>query len=289
MIIEDAKIKVLRILCENWFKILKINEIMKYSGLGRTWVYKVLKELEQKELIKKVHKTYAINMDNIFCQNLKQTLDLEKLYLLDKLVLNEILSIINSMKFKLGKNLESILLVGSTARFKRVKGSDIDFLVITSKKDLEIESKLEINLIFLTPRGFNEKYLAGDDFIVTSLAYGLILYDTGFISNFLRKPLPFPTNEELQRKKEFIRKLLERVYKLMEINDLENANNELKFIITQVARIKILREGEIPKSRMELPEQIKNKFIKQTLEKTSSKKLTKTQILDVCEKIEDMI
>jgi|GEM_PF-1788683 len=290
MILEGAKIKILRIFLENWFKELSIKELVKKSGLGRTWIYKNLNEFIKCGLVKKKNKLYSLDKNNLLVLNLKQTFDLEKLYTINNEILKEILSVFDYFKLQMGKSLLSFLIVGSTARLKRMPKSDVDFLIISTKKEFDIEPKIETNVILLQPNEFEKKYIDCDDFVLTSLAYGLILYDNNFIVNFLKKPLPFPTTEQIEIKKELIRKNTERIYKLIEINDLKNANNELKNFVTQSARIKIIENGEIPLSRSELAGQLKNNYIKKIITAIiKGYEFKKDEILEICEKIEDFI
>jgi len=288
MIIEKANVKILRVFAENWFRTLSIEEIAIFSNLGRTWVYKTLSNLKKYTLIIERNKRYCLNMENNLSISLKQAFDIEKIYMSDKKTCTSILSLLNHIKLKLGNDLRSVLVIGSTARMKRWGESDIDFTVVAKGK-LELV-KPDINIILLLPEEFEKKYMECDEFIITSLAYGLLLYDTDFIISFLRKPLPFPSSEKIEEKKEFVRKTLERIYTLLEINDIEQANKELKNILTLLARIEILKRKEIPKCRLELIEQTEDKFLSECLRKLlNGKMFSKNKILGICEKIEDYI
>jgi predicted nucleotidyltransferase len=288
MIIEKANVKILRVFAENWFRALDIEEIAKLSNLGRTWTYKTLNNLKKYTLIIERNKRYLLNMENNLCMSLKQAFDIERVYMLDEKISTNILSLLNHIKLKLGNDLSSILLIGSTARMKTWEESDIDFIVVAKGK-LEI-AKPDINIILLSQEEFEKKYMECDEFVLTSLAYGLLLYDTNFIINFLRKPLPFPTSEKIEEKKEFVRKTLERTYTLLEINDMEQANKELKNILTLLARVEILGRKEIPKSRLELIQQTKDKFLSESLGKLlKGKVFSKNKVLEICERIENYV
>jgi predicted transcriptional regulator len=100
MILEKANVKVLRVFAENWFRTLDIEEIAKLSNLGRTWIYKTLNNLKKYTLIIERNKRYYLNMGNNLCMSLKQTFDIERVYMLDEKISTNILSLLNHIKLK---------------------------------------------------------------------------------------------------------------------------------------------------------------------------------------------
>jgi len=252
MIIEEkSEIKVLRNFCNNPFEYFSIAEISKKIKISRNWIYKIMSKFEQFEILKKSEKRYKLDFSQLFCKRLKLLFDAEYLSSLDKNMKNSVFNIIHKIIFEIKP--KSIVLVGSVALNKQKRESDIDFLVIAEKK--EIPYFENCNIVLLNEKEFKEKYLKGDDFIISALSFGKILYDTNIFIKFFENPLPVFSQELIQEKIKYCEKLEERIYILLK-TDQKKAQVELLYIALQTARIILLRNRIVPKTKYEVGEQV---------------------------------
>jgi len=252
MIIEEkSEIKVLRNFCNNPFEYFSIAEISKKIKISRNWIYKIMSKFEQFEILKKSEKRYKLDFSQLFCKRLKLLFDAEYLSSLDKNMKNSVFNIIHKIIFEIKP--QSIVLVGSVALNKQKRESDIDFLVIAEKK--EIPYFENCNIVLLNEKEFKEKYLKGDDFIISALSFGKILYDTNIFIKFFENPLPVFSQELIQEKIKYCEKLEERIYILLK-TDQKKAQVELLYIALQTARIILLRNRIVPKTKYEVGEQV---------------------------------
>lgn len=252
MIIEEkSEIKVLRNFCNNPFEYFSIAEICKKIKISRNWIYKIMSKFEQFEILEKSEKRYKLDFSQLFCKRLKLLFDAEYLSSLDKKLKNSVFGIIHKIIFEI--NPQSIVLVGSVALNEQRRESDIDFLVIAEKK--EIPYFENCNIVLLNEKEFKEKYLKGDDFIISALSFGKILYDTNIFIKFFENPLPVFSQELIQEKIKYCEKLEERIYTLLK-TDREKAQEELLYIALQTARIILLKNRIVPKTKYEVGEQV---------------------------------
>jgi predicted nucleotidyltransferase len=279
MIIEkESEIKVLRIFYNEPFNYLSIAEVSEKSVVSRNWVYKIIGKFEKFEILDKSGKKYKLNFSNTFCKRLKLLFDSEFLNSLDKNIRNRILDITNKLHFEIKP--ESIILVGSTALNEQKKGSDIDFLIIGNKKETPYFSNC--NIIILNEKEFGEKYIKGDDFIISALLFGKIIRDNNLFISFFENPLPIFSQEIIQEKIKYCEKLEERIYTLLR-TDESKAKEELLYLALQVARIILLRNRIAPKAKYDIAEQLKvfNKEMAHIIkELLKEKKITKEKMLE---------
>jgi predicted nucleotidyltransferase len=279
MIIEkESEIKVLRNFCDNSFDYFSIAEISEKTKVSRNWIYKIINKFEKFNILEKSGKKYKLDFTNLFCKRLKLLFDSEYLNSLDLKIKNKILNIANKIIFEI--NPESIVLVGSVALNKQKKESDVDFLVISENKKIPYFE--DCNVILLNLQELKEKYLKGDDFIISALLFGKIIYDNNIFIKFFESLLPFFSQELVQEKIKYCERLEERIYVLLK-TDEKKAGEELLYLVLQVARIILLKNKIVPKTKYDIAEQVKqfNKnianIIKELLKK---KKVNKEKMLD---------
>lgn len=288
---SQAKIEVLRVLSGHVFDHLSITEIIHKTNLGKTWCYKSVKELQDVGIVARKNNLYSLNMENLLSLDIFKALSVEKIYLLPEEIRKKVLDIYQKIRLEFKDSLAAALLIGSTARLTRTSRSDIDFLIIANPlQKWEITSDEEFNLIVLSKEDLEQKYLECDDFVISALQNGILLFDTNYLIDFFKKPLPFPSQQKIVEKKIAIRGLVSRVYDFIKIDDTENALLDLKHALSQAARIILLDAGKIPRSRAELPHQLDpldpwlaNK-IRRILDHRT---LNKKQILDICQNLEE--
>ena len=279
MIIEkESEIKVLRNFYNYLFDFFSIAEISKKTKISRNWIYKIIKKFENSKILLKSDKKYKLDFSNLFCKRLKLLFDSEYLNSLQHEIKNKTFNIANKIIFETRP--ESIVLVGSNALQKQRPESDIDFLVIGENK--KIPNFENCNIVILNKEEFKEKYLKGDDFIISALLFGKIISDKDFFIKFIENPPPFFSQEIAQEKIKYCEKLEERIYTLLK-SDEKKAREELLYLSLQAARIILLKNKIVPKTKYDLSEQLMpfnkdiTKIIKELLDK---KELNKNKILD---------
>jgi predicted nucleotidyltransferase len=191
---------------------------------------------------------------------------------------NSVFDIVHKIIFEI--NPQSVVLVGSVAFNEQKKESDIDFLVIAEKKEMPYFENC--NIVLLSEKEFKEKYLKGDDFIISALSFGKIFYDTNIFIKFFENPLPIFSQELIQEKIKYCEKLEERIYTLLKI-DQEKAQEELLYLALQTARIILLKNRIVPKTKYEVGEQVTpfDKKLAETIENLLKKKeLTEEKMLE---------
>ncbi len=253
MIIEkESEIRILRNFYRNPFDYFSIAEISKEIGISRNWIYKIVNKFEKYRILEKSSKKYKLDFSNLFCKRLKLLFDSEYLNFLDKEIKEAVTSIANKIIFEISP--KSVILVGSVALQKQKKGSDIDFLVIGENK--KIPHFENCNIILLNEKELKEKYLKGDDFIISALLFGKIIYDNNFFTKFFESPLPIFSQELIQEKIKYCEKLEERIYILLK-TDEKKAREELLYLSLQAARIILLKNRIAPKTKYDIGGQVR--------------------------------
>lgn len=280
MIIEkESEIKVLRNFYSNPFEYFSIAEISKEVKISRNWIYKITDKFEKFGILEESGKKYKLDFSNLFCKRLKLLFDSEYLNSLNQELKNDVFKIANKITFEIKP--KSIVLVGSIALNRQKKESDIDFLVVCEKK--EIPHFENCTIILLNENELKEKYLKGDDFIISALSFGKIIYDNNLFIKFFENPLPIFSQELIQEKIKYCEKLEERIYTLLK-TDEKKAREELLYLVLQVARIILLKNKIVPKTKYDIAEQVKPsnekiaKIIKKLLLK--NEKITKEKMLN---------
>jgi len=288
MIIErESEIKVLRNFYDNPFDYFSIAEISKKTMISRNWIYKIINKFEKNKILLKSGKKYKLDFANLFCKRLKLLFDSEYLICLNKKLSDDIFNIANKLIFEL--NPKSIVLVGSIASGKQKKESDIDVLVIGRNK--KIPSFNNCNLIILNENELKEKYLKGDDFVISALLFGKIVFDQDVFIKLFESNLPRFSQEIIQEKIKYCEKLEERIYALLK-TDEKKAKEELLYLALQTARIILLKNKIYPKSKYDIAKQVRlfNKEISQIIERLIKKRnLSKEKMLTFIKTCTDII
>lgn len=279
MVVEkESEIKVLRNFYENPFDYFSIAEISRRISLSRNWTYKVMEKFEKEGILAVSGKKYRLDFGELFCKRLKLLFDSEYLNSLNPELKDAVFNTTNKLIFEI--NPKSIILVGSVAMNKQRKESDIDFLVIGENK--EIPYFENCNIVLATPNELQERYLKGDDFIISALSFGKVVYDNNFFIKLYEKPLPIFSEEIIQEKIRYCERLKERVYTLLK-TDEKKAGEELAYLALQAARIILLRKKIMPKTKYDIARQVKQfnpELAKIVEELVENKKLRKERLLE---------
>jgi len=281
----EAELNVARAFCSEPFHYFSISKIAEKAGISRTWAYKVLNKFRKFNMLVEERKSYRFNFSNIICKRLKLFFDSE--FITSSKLGERIVSIAERIIYECKP--ASIVLIGSVAVGKERETSDMDFLVITGKKHVPL-LKEDVNVILMSRSEFERKYLKGDDFIVSSLSFGKIVYDEEYFIKFYERPLPVFSSEVIQEKIDYCRKLRNRIVHLAR-SDVDSAKEELLNLALQCARIILLRNGIIPPTKHEIAHSIRkyNSDIAKILDNLmKNRKIDRKRIVEylrVCEEI----
>ncbi len=286
MIIKtEAELNVARTFCNEPFHYFTISELVKKAGISRTWAYKVLDKFKKFNMLIEDRKSYKFDFSNIICKRLKLFFDSE--FIMSSKLKDKIVNITEGLIYECKP--ASVVLVGSVAVGKEKETSDIDFLVISNKREVPL-LKENVNIILMNKSEFEKKYFKGDDFIVSSLSFGKIIYDEEYFIRFYEKPLPVFSSEIIQEKIDYCRNLRNRIVHLAR-SDMDLAKEELLNLALQCARIILLRNKVIPPTKHEIASVVRkyNKNIAKVLnDLMKDKKVSKEKMLEylrVCEEI----
>jgi len=286
MIIKtEAELNVARTFCNEPFRYLSISELVKKAGISRTWTYKVLDKFKRFNMLIEDRKSYKFDFSNIICKRLKLFFDSE--FIMSSKLGDKIVNVAERIIYECKPI--SVVLIGSVAVGKEKETSDMDFLVISSKRDVPL-LKENVNVILMNKSEFEKKYLKGDDFIISSLSFGKIIYDEEYFIRFYEKPLPIFSNEVIQEKIDYCRNLRNRIVHLAR-SDMDLAKEELLNLALQCARIILLRNRIIPPTKHEIANVVGkyNKNIAKVLDELmKEKRISKEKMIEylrICEEI----
>jgi len=248
----EAELSVARTFCNEPFRYFSVSEASRKAGISRTWTYRILDKFIKFNMVIEDRKTYRFDFSNIVCKKLKLFFDSE--FVVSSKLGKKILSVADRIIYECKP--VSVVLVGSVAAGKERKTSDIDFLVISDKKEVPLLRE-NVNIILMNRNEFEKKYLRGDDFIVASLSFGRIIYDKEYFIKLYEKPLPAFSNEVIQQKIDYCRKLRERIVHLIR-SDTDSAREEMLNLALQCARIILLKKKILPPTKHEIASAVKN-------------------------------
>jgi len=179
---KKSKIKILRLFMNN-DREYYLDEIAKSTGMSCGTIYPSLNELLETRIItqRKVGRSllYTLNKNHILFHKIKELIDIEK---------KSLPTIAKEFASSLSKdNIIAIVLFGSVAREEFTEKSDIDVLVV-SKNDRTKENigslvdklldiyDVHVVPIFLTEKDIQERIKKFDNFIITIINEGRLLY-----------------------------------------------------------------------------------------------------------------
>jgi len=281
----EAELNVARMFCNEPFRYFSISEIAEKAGISRTWAYRILDKFRKFNMLTEDRKSYRFDFSNIICKRLKLFFDSE--FVTSSKLKEKILSVADRIIYECKP--VSVVLVGSVAVGKERKTSDIDFLVISGTKQVPL-LKENVNAILMNKNEFEKKYLKGDDFIISSLSFGRIIYDKEYFIRFYEKPLPAFSNEVIQERIDYCRKLRNRIVHLTR-SDMDSAREELLNLALQCARIILLKNRVVPPTKHEIASAVRklDKDIAKLLDDLmKNERIDKKRIIEclrICEKV----
>ena len=159
----------------------------------------------------------------------------------------------------------TVILMGSCARDVTHNRSDVDILVIRLDAHgddcrIRLDRPGNIDLQQDTRARFLRRLEEGDDYPAWALRFGVPIRDPeGWWDEQVRAERNNPHWPDWRPKIKLANRRLAVSYDLLGDGDTSAASEELMFAASQVARAILLKQGEFPLSRMELPLQLQSR------------------------------
>ena len=153
----------------------------------------------------------------------------------------------------------TVVLIGSSARGATHEGSDIDILVIhEDDRRIRLDRPGDIHLQQESRSGFLKRLEEGDDYPGWALRFGIpVRAPGGWWAKQVASEQENPHWPDWRPKAEHAKKRMLTSAQLLEVGDVYAASEEMMFAASHVARAVLLKHGQFPLSRMELPSQLK--------------------------------
>ena len=152
----------------------------------------------------------------------------------------------------------TVVLVGSSARGTMHAESDIDILVIhDGNQRIRLDRPGYIHLQQDSRVRFLQRLANGDDYPAWALRFGIPVHDPeGWWAEQVAAERNDPHWPDWRHKTDYARKRIKLSSELLELGDLAAASEEMMFAASHIARAVLLKHGQFPLSRMELPSQV---------------------------------
>lgn len=257
MISDKGVSELLTTLLENRFESLTHNEITSQTGKSTSWFFLNAKKLKRLGYIKRSNSLYQLDFGNHCVWHLLQAFGWNRVYQLEGPHKDNILHIFEELRTKFEKDLRTVLLTGSLAYGAYDAQSDVDLLVVLKQRPnvIDIDTKAKANIIVLSIREFQDRYLAGDDFVLSALRYGWPLLDNYFIRTYYRRELPDTPLKEIIENRRTGKRIIQRIYDLAEVGDLKKLRENYHSLLVHVGRQLLLKQGKLPGPHRELSKQ----------------------------------
>lgn len=153
----------------------------------------------------------------------------------------------------------TVVLIGSAARRKETKWSDIDLLIITQKGITPWSPPTNVQIHFETRSHFIERLEKRDDFPSWALRFGEVLMDSdGWWRTILMDKKLKDIWPDWRAKIVHAERRLKMAEAVLETGDADAAWEEFLFAASNLARAQLLKAFVFPLSRAELPQQLRN-------------------------------
>jgi hypothetical protein len=150
----------------------------------------------------------------------------------------------------------SIALTGSTALNRRHSDSDLDFYIVGERPQVPCHAQ-EIDVYAVSVAGFADRLRSGNDYLHWTLRYGLIVHDRGPFRWALRTAARERLWPDPQPKAIQARQSVELARAILLSGDHDAAVEQCRTAFSLVARWWLLKSGFFPRSRTDLPEQLR--------------------------------
>lgn len=149
----------------------------------------------------------------------------------------------------------AVILIGSSARGSSTSpNSDVDLLVIGGEPPDHTPARFQI--MRLTPQELEERVGAGDDFAQWALRFGVPVSGRHLWSSLRDRLLPDAPWPDPVMKLEQARTRADDAAALLDMGDLDAAQEQILLALSHVGRAELLRRHVFPLTRPEMPEQL---------------------------------
>lgn len=151
---------------------------------------------------------------------------------------------------------DAVALTGSTARAKRTAVSDLDLHVVGERPDVgDLSPDLDIRAD--DGRRLRRRLLEGDDFAQWTLRFGCVLSDDGVLREAARMVVVHELWPDHRRTLARLPELVRIAARLVEMEDRDAAQDQVRAALTSYARAALLRDRIFPLARDELAAQLR--------------------------------
>ena len=180
---RKSKVKILRLFMSSDDREYCLDDIAKSTGMSCGTIYPSLNELLETRIIiqRKAGRSilYKINKNHTLFNKIKELIDLEK---------KSLMNVAKAFVHRLSKDdIVAVVLFGSVARGEFTEKSDVDILVVYKDERIKDEIRnlvdniadsydVHVVPVFLTQKEIKERIKQFDNFIITVIDEGRLLY-----------------------------------------------------------------------------------------------------------------
>jgi len=149
----------------------------------------------------------------------------------------------------------AVVLIGSFARGSSAsQNSDVDLLVIGGERPTHTPARFQI--MRLTADELRDRVSAGDDLAQWALRFGVPISGRHLWSRLRDQLLPDAPWPDWRRKLDQARGRAHEATVLLDMGDLDAAQEQILFALSHLARAELLRRHVFPLARPEIPSQL---------------------------------
>ena len=265
--LSKTQLGILESLSIRWYDFLSISEISIFSKVPESSIYRSIKTLKEKNIIIESDARYKINFSNDIGWAIKKLVDAYRLNNLPHDIKNRIINIREKASLFFGNDIKMLFVFGSSASLELKEESDIDFLIVLSKKNKENFLKFlttddrNFNFIEYDIKEFNDAYDDGDDFLISVLKNHILLQGDYYLRFDLERGLPAVSKKVIHDREIQLNNLKIKIDELF-FQDQPIVCDKIKEYIKLKVRIMLMKKDIIPLSNKNLFDLMKQYYLK---------------------------
>jgi predicted nucleotidyltransferase len=265
--LSKTQLGILESLSIKWYDFLSISEISIFSKVPESSIYRSIKTLKEKNIIIELDARYKINFSNDIGWAIKKLVDAYRLNNLPHDIKNKIINIREKAGLFFGNDIKMLFVFGSSASLELKEESDIDFLIVLSKKTKENFLKFlttddrNFNFIEYDIKEFNDAYNDGDDFLISVLKNHILLQGDEHIHFLMKRGLPTVSKKVIHDREIQLNNLKIKIDELF-FQDQPIVCDKIKEYIKLKVRIMLMKKDIIPLSNKNLFDLMKQYYLK---------------------------
>jgi hypothetical protein len=150
---------------------------------------------------------------------------------------------------------DAVIITGSTVRDCRHETSDLDFLVVGVRPQLDA-LQIDVDVCAIGAERFWTRLRDGDDYLLWTLRFGWVLHDEGILAEAMDHVEKERIAPSAERKLVQAQRSLRLAALVLASDDLDGAREQCRAALTTVARWRLITAGIFPFARPELPAQL---------------------------------